>query len=91
MKTHMISFVALSDVLEYMGYSDLYDNASDIFPHVTWGDSLHTIADMKYVLDTLYDYLDNGQDQTWTNNQAARFAERAEQMDVEYSFVDMEN
>lgn len=86
-----ISFVVLSDVLEYMGYSDLQDDAPDIFSFITWGDSLYTITPLRDVLDTLYVWLDNDTDITWTDNQAKVFGEKAKELDELYTFVDMEN
>lgn len=91
LQKHTVSFVALSDVLEYMGYSKLQDDAPDIFSGITWGDSVYTIAGLKYVLDVLYNYLDSPTEITWTDNQAKRFYEKAEELLSEHTFVDMES
>lgn len=93
LEKHTVSFVALSDVLEYMGYTHLQDDASDIFSGVTWGDSVYTISGLKYILDQLYNYLDTAglYDQTWTDNQKNSFYHKAEELLSEHTFVDMES
>ncbi len=91
LNTNSVTYVRLSDVLGYMGYPELMEDASDIFNGVTWGDSMHTIVLTEYVLNILYYWLDSSGDQTWTDNQAAVFAEKAKLLADNHSYVDMES
>lgn len=93
LNTRYCTFVTLTDVMEYMGYSKLRDDAPDIFNRVTWGDSVYTIVSLAYALDMLYDYLDAAgvDDQTWTDYQKRVFAEKESELLNNYTFVDMES
>ena len=91
LKTNSVTYVRLSDVLAYMGYPELMEDAGDIFQGVTWGDSMHTIVMTEYVLNYLYYWLDGTGDQTWTDNQAKRFTEKGDELMAAHTFVDMES
>jgi hypothetical protein len=91
LKTNTVTYVRLSDVLAYMGYPDLMEDAADIFSGVTWGDSMHTIVMTEYVLNVLYYWLDSTGDITWTDDQAKVFAEKAKKLADNHSYVDMES
>lgn len=91
LNTRSVTFVTLSDVLDYMGYPELMEDSPDIFNGVTWGDSLHTIVMTEYVLNILYYWLDSDGDQTWTDNQAKVFTMKAKHLADNHSYVDMES
>ena len=91
LNNNYVTYVRLSDVLAHMGYPELMDDASDIFQTVTWGDSLHTIVTMDYVLNMLFYWLDGTGDQTWTDEQAKAYTEKAEKLVSNHSYVDMES
>ena len=91
LKTNTVTYVRLSDVLTHMGYPELMEDAPDIFQTVTWGDSMHTIVLTEYVLNMLYYWLDGTGDQTWTDEQAQAYTEKAEQLEAVHSYVDMES
>jgi hypothetical protein len=91
LNTNRVTYVRLSDVLAYMVYPELMEDAGDIFQGVTWGDSMHTIVLTEYVLNMLYYWLDGTGDQTWTDEQAKVFTEKAEQLEAVHSYVDMES
>jgi hypothetical protein len=91
LKTNTVTYVRLSDVLDYVGYPELMEDASDIFQNVTWGDSMHTIVLTEYVLNMLYYWLDGTGDQTWTDEQAKVFTEKAEKLEAVHPYVDMES
>lgn len=91
LNTHTVTYVRLSDVLAYMGYPELMEDAPYIFNGVTWGDSLHTIVHLEYVLNILYYWLDSSADDYWGNEGCALFKMRSEKLELEYTFVDMES
>lgn len=90
LNTQTCTFVSLSDVMEYMGYGHLAEEP-DIFADVSFGDSAYTIMTVQWVLDALYDWLDTTDYQEWTDNQAKRFAEKADELTANHTFVDMES
>jgi hypothetical protein len=89
--TQTATYVRLSDVLAYMGYPELMEDASDIFQNVTWGDSMHTIVLTEYVLNMLYYWLDGTGDQTWTDMQSKSYEEKAKQLVKIHPYTDMES
>lgn len=90
LNTTTVSFVRLSDVLTYMGYPELMEDASDIFRHVTWGDSMHTLVMTGYVLNRLYFWLDSTGDLP-TDKHIDAFNKKADRLTVAHEFVDMES
>lgn len=90
LKTRNMTFVALSDVLDYMGYTHLQADAADIFTGVTWGDSFATISGLSYILNVLYNYLDSG-DAEWVGTKSLLFEKRAAELLADHTFVDMES
>jgi hypothetical protein len=91
LKTNTVTFVRLSDVLAYMGYPELMEDASDIFSGVTWGDSMHTIVRTEYVLNILFYWLDSAFDETWTDDRAKEFMKKDNELVAIHPFVDMES
>jgi len=91
LKTYTVTYVRLSDVMEYMGYAELMDDAGDIFSSVTWGDSMNTIVLTEDVLDMLYYWIDGTHDSVWTSEEAEAFTEKAHQLVSNHLYVDMES
>jgi hypothetical protein len=89
--TQTATYVRLSDVLAYVGYPELMEDAPDIFNRVTWGDSMHTLVPTEYVLNMLYYWLDSSADEQWGNEGCALYKVRSEQLEREYTLVDMES
>jgi hypothetical protein len=90
LNTHSVTYVRLADVLAYVGYPDFVEDAPDIFNGVTWGDSLHTIVHLEYVLNVLFYWLDSSSDEYWDSEGRELFTMRCEKLEAEYDFVDME-
>lgn len=69
---HKVKYVNLTDVCKAIGYSDLLQDNEDLMHYLdwaSWGTNAITLVGNSAVLDSLLEYFDSRNDQTFTDNQ----------------------